>query len=162
MECNNCSNGSIIEITIDNQKMKICKSCHGIIIFDNNLKEVAKISHKIKAKNKFVKNEKRKNKSHEKDEFASYLICPNCDTAMEHFEYMYSSKIYIDRCPNCNHIWLDKGKLERINLHFDNLNSYDNKIEKLMPKLLDVTRETNATFQKIKEESNPYRDNNKK
>ena len=33
--------------------------------------------------------------------------CPKCDKLMEPLSY---SGITIDRCPNCNGIWLDKGE----------------------------------------------------
>jgi uncharacterized protein len=37
--------------------------------------------------------------------------CPKCDTDLKEVEFHH---VKIDRCPNCEGMWLDKGELEMI------------------------------------------------
>ena len=161
MDCTNCG-GNIEHISLGYNTVKKCKSCHGFLITDNNLMEI--LSNAINIDTHNPKNKKQAKKIIPKtiDEFVSKLNCHLCDTPMENYEYMYSSGIRIDRCPSCSTLWLDKGKLLSIYKYINHLEGYDCKIKKLIPKMLDVKREVETTFQKIKEDSNIYRLTKKK
>jgi Zn-finger nucleic acid-binding protein len=41
-------------------------------------------------------------------------LCPRCGVKLEPIHYAYSSKIIIDRCSECEGVWLDAGELDQI------------------------------------------------
>ena len=41
----------------------------------------------------------------------SKLNCPFCKTPMEKIK---KADVIVDRCPNCQGVWLDKGELDKI------------------------------------------------
>jgi len=136
-----------------------CHSSDGILVTEGKLKEALSLVDKIErdANLNRIKNNQNSLSVKNNDDFISKKNCPKCSYPMEHYEYMYSSGIMIDRCPNCQAIWLDKGKLTAIKRYLRDIDSYDQKIHELMPKIVEIKREVNNTFQKIKEDSNPYK-----
>ena len=48
---------------------------------------------------------------------AGQVLCPKCNAAMKSFNYDYSSGVAIENCPNEHGFWLDKGELEKIQIH---------------------------------------------
>lgn len=47
-----------------------------------------------------------------------HLTCPRCNVEME-TQYMFD--VIIDRCPECNGIWLDRGELFQVQKNFRNV-----------------------------------------
>lgn len=47
------------------------------------------------------------------------LKCPSCDSEMAEREHGYCSQIYIDVCPGCQGVWLDKGELQALEIFFE-------------------------------------------
>ncbi len=47
------------------------------------------------------------------------IKCPSCDSEMSSREYGYCSQIFIDGCPHCGGVWLDKGELEALEVFFE-------------------------------------------
>lgn len=45
--------------------------------------------------------------------------CPKCGAAMDTFNYNYSTGIILDSCPHGHGAWLDKGELERVQIHME-------------------------------------------
>ena len=43
--------------------------------------------------------------------------CPQCYVAMKEFNYAYDSNIFLDRCEQCNGIWLDPNEIIDIAKH---------------------------------------------
>jgi uncharacterized protein len=41
-------------------------------------------------------------------------LCPKCNKEMGHHNYCYDSNIILDKCDECNGIWMDIGKVEKI------------------------------------------------
>jgi len=39
------------------------------------------------------------------------LVCPRCQGALESYSFM---EFFLDRCPSCGGLWLDRGELEGI------------------------------------------------
>ena len=154
MKCTNCG-GDIKDIQVGKHTIKKCTKCHGILITDNNLMEILHKAHELDTTKKKKKDIIKKPKT--QDEFISKLNCHICGIPMENYEYMYSSGIRIDRCPGCSTIWLDSGKLLLIHHYINHLEEYDYKIKELIPKMVDIQREVEETFQQIKEDSNIYK-----
>ena len=40
--------------------------------------------------------------------------CPRCDQKMRPFNYAYDSNVFIEKCPDCEGIWTDRGEIMRI------------------------------------------------
>ena len=43
--------------------------------------------------------------------------CPDCYTPMREFNYAYDSNIFLDRCEQCQGIWMDTGEVMQIARH---------------------------------------------
>jgi Zn-finger nucleic acid-binding protein len=41
-------------------------------------------------------------------------LCPDCNLALERYQYMYVSPIQLDACGQCFGIWVEDGELEKI------------------------------------------------
>lgn len=54
---------------------------------------------------------KRKQEEEERIKKLCYMRCPKCGSELEEIEI---EKVLIDRCKECEGIWLDKGELEKI------------------------------------------------
>lgn len=158
MACKNC--GSELENLNQNKDfIKKCNTCSGLLILDNNLVNAIELIDELE--NKEVINRENtpadeKPSDYKSDDFISEIDCHECNTPMEKFEYMYSSGIHINRCPNCEAVWLEKGKLREIFIYRNGLKEYDKKIQNLLPTFIEVKREVDSTFQKIREDSNPW------
>jgi Zn-finger nucleic acid-binding protein len=44
-------------------------------------------------------------------------VCPQCSLAMREFNYAYDSNVFLDRCGQCNGIWLDPNEIIDIAAH---------------------------------------------
>ena len=42
------------------------------------------------------------------------MSCPRCRRPLDTERYAYSSDLILDRCPNCNGMWVDAGELDRM------------------------------------------------
>lgn len=45
---------------------------------------------------------------------SSGYICPRCEGGFETFEFAPDTSLYVDRCKNCQGIWLDAGELTKV------------------------------------------------
>jgi Zn-finger nucleic acid-binding protein len=138
-----------------------CTSCSGLIIHDNKLIDALSIINELENPEDENMNKNHKEvltKLQNTDEFNSRIDCPKCHCGMESYEYMYSSRIIIDRCPMCNAVWLECGKLDKIKKYRESLNTKENeeKLRQIMPQIIDIKREVSNTFQRIKEESSIF------
>ena len=52
---------------------------------------------------------KRKEKEKQTRQKTHWMKCPKCGADLEEINYQ---KVVIDKCPDCNGIWLDSGELE--------------------------------------------------
>ena len=52
---------------------------------------------------------KRADQSKEQRKEAHWMKCPKCGSELEELNYQ---NVMIDKCPDCNGIWLDQGELE--------------------------------------------------
>jgi len=41
-------------------------------------------------------------------------ICPRCNCELERFNYCYDSNIFLDKCPNCQGMWVDGGEIKEV------------------------------------------------
>ncbi|MFC1746163.1 zf-TFIIB domain-containing protein, partial [Candidatus Riflebacteria bacterium] len=61
------------------------------------------------------------------DQSPDDLNCVNCrNQKLDRVQYASSTKVFIDKCPFCKGVWLDKGELESIQILVE---EWDNKLE---------------------------------
>ncbi len=41
-------------------------------------------------------------------------LCPNCQSLLERYQYLYDSPISLDTCINCEGVWVEDGELGKI------------------------------------------------
>lgn len=90
-----------------------CMSCRGVWVETKMLRHIATRL----AAEKEIKPEKpldveRKILPRPKDE--PIRICPKCGKGMKKINYAYDSNVFVDRCDDCDGIWLDRGEIERL------------------------------------------------
>ena len=116
MHCPDCS-GQLTSILYEGVDINQCSKCKGILLDEQKLNKIETsreetISRKIKH---------NKSRSHE-----SSLSCPTCNIQMQKSKYGKYTPKTIDKCPQCNNIWLDEGELEDIQvaheMYEDNIN----------------------------------------
>jgi hypothetical protein len=73
----------------------------------------------LEKKKKFVEQERGNMAAAEKKRLQElhYMHCPKCGTQLVEIEY---KNIMIDKCPECEGLWLDCGELEQVVTKEDN------------------------------------------
>lgn len=67
----------------------------------------------------------------------SHLACPKCKTDMQRFQYTPEAPLIVDRCPNCQGVWLDRGELHALDGIADRLESPKTRIFRALKSLED-------------------------
>ncbi len=49
---------------------------------------------------------------------SAHPFCPHCRLLMEEFPYTDGENIFLDRCPKCLGIWLERGELQAVYDHW--------------------------------------------
>ena len=80
------------------------------------------------------------------------LKCPVCDVEMKHYQYDYSSGIWIDRCDKCKGVYLDHKDLEKLDEYLDTYHKWDEKIAEILPELHATKFAVEKRFEEIKEQ----------
>jgi uncharacterized protein len=52
------------------------------------------------------------------------ISCPSCDCPMPAFNYGSDSGIVVNRCPECDGMWLDRGELDRIQMLVEGIEDF--------------------------------------
>ena len=73
----------------------------------------------LEKKKKFVENERKNMAEAEKKRLQElhYMQCPKCGSQLVEIEY---KNVMIDKCPECEGLWLDCGELEQVVTKEDN------------------------------------------
>jgi uncharacterized protein len=73
-----------------------------------------------------------------------HLICPKCGGATHPVNYGDDSGLIIDKCGNCNGVWLERGELDKID---ELVHGWDDELpddlSKYGPKLREVSAQVN-------------------
>jgi len=116
MQCPDCS-GQLTPTLYEGVNIHYCSKCNGRLLDEKKLQKIETTREVSISRNK----EHSKSTSHE-----SLRICPACNVQMQKSKYGKYTPWTIDKCPQCNNIWLDEGELEDIQVVYemyeDNLN----------------------------------------
>jgi Zn-finger nucleic acid-binding protein len=91
-------------------RIYVCSSCNGRLLDEQKLGEIEK-----KRELYISREQGHTNSSH----YDGTRFCPDCDIKMEKAKYGQYVPRTIDKCPQCNNIWLDKGELEDIQVAYE-------------------------------------------
>jgi len=78
------------------------------------------------------------------------LNCPLCGALMQRFAFGYSSGIILDRCPNGDGVWLDKGELEKVQIYKE---KSEELAEKEYARFSKIATQAKLDFENQKEEA---------
>lgn len=91
----------ILGITLD-----VCPECAGIWFDDGELLKLKELGDEAID---VVEGETAPTQEGEPKK--STRMCPDCGTALDEYSYLYTTKVELDACPNCNGTWVQEGEL---------------------------------------------------
>ena len=109
MQCPGCG-GQLSSVLYEGIDIHHCSSCNGRLLDEQKLSQIEITRKESISRNK----EHSKSSSHE-----SLRTCPACNVQMQKSQYGKYTPWIIDKCPQCNNIWLDEGELEDIQVAYE-------------------------------------------
>jgi Zn-finger nucleic acid-binding protein len=120
MQCPAC-NGQLEATLYEGVSIHVCSSCKGSLLDEDRLGEIERICERVISREK----------GHtETRHYEGTRVCPKCSIAMQKAKYGKYIPKTIDKCPQCNDIWLDKGELEDIQVAHEIYDENTNKVKK--------------------------------
>ncbi len=117
MECVNkeVCKGQLLVKKYENIQIDECNTCHGVWLDAPELFQIISKREETfsQAETKNVLQESGSKKIITKRQ----LSCLKCGESLVHFNYDYSSGVIIEACPKQHGFWLDKGELEKVQIH---------------------------------------------
>lgn len=112
MNCIRCK-APMKNVLIQNVAVDVCPDCHGIWLYGGELSKILEVEETKLAESEIAQF-LTGDKCTLRKEMSIESFCPSCQTPMATYVYCYDSGIKIDRCKECNGIWLDDGELKQI------------------------------------------------
>jgi Zn-finger nucleic acid-binding protein len=109
VQCPNCP-GQLTATFYERVDIHLCSSCNGILLDEQKLGEIERAREKVISRDKAHTDTRH---------YESHHTCPNCSITMEKAKYGKYAPKTIDKCPQCNVIWLDEGELEDIQVAYE-------------------------------------------
>ena len=106
IECPMCSE-MLSTARIDGYKGWRCKSCRGILTFQESFWEI------VKERRKKIEGSPGEPKPLNRDELSRRITCPCCGEMMETHPYFGPGQFVIETCRFCGLIWLDYGEFDK-------------------------------------------------
>ena len=117
MQCPSC-HGHLKPIQYELVEILQCPLCNGTLLDEPSLVKIEK------RRGRFIS----RNQSHSvTGHYDGPRICPSCDITMAKAKYGKYAPKTIDKCPQCDVIWLDKGELEDIQVAYELFEENTNK-----------------------------------
>ena len=116
MRCPSCDS-NLSTIDYEGVAIETCGVCGGEWLDADELGHIVRVREKL-----FNDEERRAIESAgkipgvPKPDVERNIVCPHCNVATGPINYGADTGIIIDRCPECNGIWLDAGELEKIQM----------------------------------------------
>ena len=102
MKCPKCR-AEIHEMTIEGVDLDFCSACKGIWFDRDEMAFMVELPVDMPEIER-VKMEARK----------TDYDCPRCGSKLEEMKFAEARDLLVDRCPNCEGIWLDKNELPKV------------------------------------------------
>lgn len=114
MKCPVCSN-KLRRAKSTNVVVDVCTKCSGIWFDSGELQVFLK---ELVDKGKVTANKTKlfqpKDIVTEDQSKKNIRLCPQCSIVMKTFNYAYDSNVFVDKCPECEGIWTDKGEAKQL------------------------------------------------
>jgi uncharacterized protein len=140
VKCPVC-NKDLRTITYENLKVDVCPTCGGIWFDRGELMAVVNgllSRDRITAETVEEAYGKKAVPSKNIDKFKRF--CPKCKEELEVFNFCYDSNVFLDRCPICSGIWVDRGELKAVAKHMKGNPEIDEFGEMLVSELKEPSR----------------------
>ena len=117
MKCPDCK-GDLTQIFYEEVPIHFCSDCNGRLVDEQKLEKI-EIARRVKVP---------RDKKHSKPAYYEVgRVCPACEVPMQKAKYGKYTPRTIDKCPECNSIWLDEGELEDIQVAYE---MYEDNVNK--------------------------------
>ena len=150
MNCPRCKT-ELKNTVYEGVNINTCESCEGEWLDNREIVDIIKAKEVVFSKDEIEKVDGVK-KSIEVlvSEPSDPLVCPRCNTPMKRLNYSYSTGVIIDRCSECNGIWLDKDELEHIQIIMEET---EKKLPELKEKVSSVLDEVKKKTEEKKKQA---------
>ena len=108
MNCPSC-NASLSEITHQGVTVDVCPGCRGVWLDPGELALLSDTENDLPKES-----DSRRTAPGQGLQSKTDSHCPRCQAGFDTFEYAPGTSLYIDRCKDCEGIWLDAGELKKI------------------------------------------------
>jgi len=115
MNCPKCKT-SLEQIDYEGAQIDKCNRCNGTWLDDGEIVRIVKTREETFSPELVKETLALAFSGIPKEEQINVVNCPKCNSGMEPINYDYSSGIILDRCPNCQGLWLDGGELEKVQI----------------------------------------------
>jgi len=140
MKCPTCK-FKLDRIQYEGLNIRQCNKCHGHLVTRSRLKS-------IQARRRHSENDLLNEVVNEGTDTTDKLRCPACLRRMEKQKRKIGSlDFYIDRCRDCDHLWLDKGELAKLQVAFE-YSEKGEEAERFRQRLANMSAVEKAAFQR--------------
>jgi Zn-finger nucleic acid-binding protein len=116
MQCPRCK-GSLCAEKYQHAEFNICSGCRGIWTSGGQFRGLAVLVSTDEGVESSEKLTFKARNSLRPGQNNVVRICPECDLVMREFNYAYDSNVFLDRCEQCEGIWLDPNEIIDIAKH---------------------------------------------
>ncbi len=153
MKCPRCSNQTLMNETYEGVTLDRCLSCLGTWLDDGELIEIIETEEKefgiSLTKETLQKSFSGIPESEKQDD----LACPKCNKQMRALNYVYSSGVIVDRCPDNHGVWLDVEELEKVQIYKEQWSKKTAERKEELDKVIEnIESEHNKKLEQLDEE----------
>lgn len=135
MKCYSCGTEMATE-EYEEITIEVCPVCQGVWLDKGELEEIVKIREERFDQSQIDQvNLKCDVTKIPMGGLRKEVVCPKCELQMNPVNYSYCSGIIIDKCPNDDGVWLDKGEIEKIQIFSE---MWEEELKKDKEKYVDL------------------------
>ncbi len=136
-----CCKIKLNRIQYEGLNIRQCKDCHGHLVTNSRLSS-------IQTRRRRSEDDLLHEVVNEGPDTIEKLRCPACLRRMEKREKKIGSlRFFVDRCLDCQHIWLDKGELAKLQVAFE-YSEKGEEAERFRQRLENMSEEEKAAFER--------------
>lgn len=136
-----CCKIKLSRIQYEGLNIRQCKACHGHLVTHSRLSS-------IQTRRRRCEDDLLDEVVDEGPDTTEKLRCPACLRRMEKRKKKIGSlKFFVDRCLDCQHVWLDKGELAKLQVAFE-YSEKGEEAERFRQRLTNMSREDKAAFER--------------
>jgi len=140
MNCPSCKL-KLDRIEYEGLNIRQCSDCRGQLLTVSRLKS-------IQARRRQSEDDLLDEVVNEGTDTIDKVRCPACLRRMEkHRKRIGSLKFHIDRCRDCDHLWLDKGELAKLQVAFE-YSEKGEEAERFRQRLANMSPQEKTAFQR--------------